>query len=413
MSINDVQKVTLEERYHLFQKGDEICRYGIYGLIREYFQHDDPQAHEYPARSINLTVPTPRLKVIQAVITSDCNLNCVYCSFAANAPELPQKRMSEAELEALCHRFNTKIGKSGLLLITGGEPELYREAVDYLIANLNGKIILFTNGTLTTAERLEFYQKHDVGVLFSLDGDLFAQESVRVSKDGSYRKIAASLKMAREAGLNYGISAVVGDHNIERLPQLVEEIHATFKPASIGLNLPHKYGETAWLRIEEYTAALLDIFQYAKRSGLFVDQINRRLAPLINQSFRFRDCSAQGEKEVIYPGGAVMSCVNQAGLKHEVNWAEQIPFKREFCADCFAIGLCGGGCLFDGNAINGPDCFDPRNCYLTKTLLEHFIWDFRAELYDDAADRARLQTKYSALLQRREGTFLSVGHDTV
>lgn len=40
---------------------------------------------------------------------------------------------------------------------------------------------------------------------------------------------------------DFGISAVVGDLNIERLPELsVEYIQAEFKSASLGLNLPHK-----------------------------------------------------------------------------------------------------------------------------------------------------------------------------
>ena len=125
---------------------------------------------------------------------------------------------------------------------------------------------------------------------------------MRKAKDGSYHKVARALKEAQELEFDFGISAVVGDHNIERLPELVEYIYDEFRPVSLGLNLPHCYNGIIWRRIEEYTKALLDIFPFAKREGLFIDQINRRLAPLIDRKFRFRDCSAQGEKVVVFPG---------------------------------------------------------------------------------------------------------------
>jgi sulfatase maturation enzyme AslB (radical SAM superfamily) len=106
--------------------------------------------------------------------------------------------------------------------------------------------------------------------------------------------------------------------------------------------------------------------------------------------------------------------VNEAGLKgRNVDWANRIPFYREQCRDCYAIGICGGGCIFDGEAIYGRDRFDERNCHFTRKLLEHFIWDIRDELGDMAVDSRSVNEKYCSLLRRTEGTLLSVGHETV
>ena len=405
--------VEVIEKYHLSQRGGETCRYGIYGLTREYFPRDQVPSTRDEGVRITLEIPEPRVRVMQAVITSRCNLSCTYCSFAANAPQTLTSEMSNDEIEGLCRSFNEEIGENGLLLITGGEPELYRDAVDYLVRNIKGKIIIFTNGTLVNASRLKYYRSHDVGVLFSLDGDLFAQDAVRRGKNGSYTKVASALRQALESGMDFGISAVVGDHNIARLPQLVQYIFEEFKPASLGLNLPHRYGPTAWMRIEEYTTALLDIYDFAKKQDLFVDQINRRLAPLIEKKFRFRDCASQGEKIVAFPGGITASCVNEAALEErEIDWANRIPLLHDRCRDCFAIGICGGGCIFDGEAIYGPGCFDERNCYFTKVLLEHMIWDLRDELGDLSNDPVSLRGKYGGLLHRGEGTYFSVGNET-
>lgn len=403
--------MNIREKYHLFRRGDEICRYGVYGLTREYFNRDNPAPVK--DRIINLDIPPARLRVMQAVITARCNLKCKYCSFLANSPKLQSVEMSPGEIEALCRRFNRDIGADGLLLVTGGEPELHPAAVDYLVENIRGKIIIFTNGTLIDRERLDFFKRRNVGVLFSLDGDLFAHDAMRRGKDGSFDKVARALHQAREAGLDFGISAVVGDHNIERLPQLVEYICEEFAPASLGLNLPHLSNGRPWNRIEEYTEQILRIFSFAKREGLFIDQINRRLAPLIHQKFRFRDCSAQGEKIVCYPGGITTSCVNEAALiNRKVDWANRIPILNEECRDCCAIGICGGGCIFDGEAINGAGCIDQRNCHFTKKLLEHFVWDMRDELPGDIDSQEALSKKYDKLLRRGGVTTFSVGHET-
>jgi radical SAM protein with 4Fe4S-binding SPASM domain len=401
----------IQEKYYLLRRGTEACRFGAFGLTREYFRKDQviPAA---PEKTITLEIPPAKLKVMQAVVTASCNLNCVYCSFTANAPENIDQRMSKAEITDLSRRFNEEIGSEGLLLITGGEPELNRRAVDYLVKHVTGKIIIFTNGTLTSRERLAFYRDRGVGVLFSLDGDLFAHDTARKTRGGSYSRVADALLEARNLGLDYGISAVVGDHNIEKLPELVAYIHREFQPASLGLNLPHHYG-SVWGRIDEYTLAIIEIFQWAKRAGLFIDQINRRLSPLVYRKFRFRDCAAQGEKVVIFPGGAETRCVNEAGLKGPApKWANHIPLQNAKCRECFAIAACGGGCLFDGESIYGPGRFDQRNCHFTRALVTHLIWDMWDALGDEANNPAELEQVYGSLLNRGQGTKFSVGHET-
>jgi radical SAM protein with 4Fe4S-binding SPASM domain len=403
--------IEIGEKYHLFQRGSQTCRYGIYGLTREYFSTDKPPPA--PPPTIALKIPPPKLRVMQAVITSRCNLQCTYCSFDANAPDLTIPAMNREELEALAKRFESEIGTDGLLLITGGEPELHREAVDYLIQSISGKIIIFTNGTLTDRSRLEHYQRRGVGVLFSLDGDLFAHDAARLTKGGSFERAAQALRQARDLGMDYGISAVVGDHNIGKLPQLVEYFYEEFHPASVGLNLPHQHHGVAWNRIEEYTEAMLCIFAFAKRVGLFVDQINRRLSPLVYRRFRFRDCAAQGDKIVAFPGGVITSCVDEGALSgRKVDWVRRLPILNQECRSCEAIGICGGGCIFDGEAIYGPGQFDQRNCYFTRTLLNFMIWDMWDELGARANDLAALEEQYGALLKRGQGTRFSVGHET-
>ena len=400
------------EKYHSFKRGEVTCRYGIFGMSREYFH--DGEAVPAAGVIIELRPDIPKLKVMQTVITDRCNLKCTYCSCRANGPKLPYREMTRAELRQHIAFFNREIGEDGLLLITGGEPEMHPEAVDRLIDNIRGRVIIFTNGTMTKRDRLKRYRDAGAGVLFSLDGDSTAHDSARLKRNGSFAEVDRAIRMAGEMGFDFGISAVVGDHNIEALPEMVETIFREYRPASMGLNLPHRYGSKVWNRMGEYTEALKAIFQFAKREGFFIDQIDRRFRPLTERKFRFRDCSAQGEKVVVYPGGMWHSCVNEAGLNgRTADWEDQIPLNRGECRDCFAIGICGGGCIFDGNVIYGEGCFDERNCEFTRSFLEFLIW----EMYDDtggrADDTAALNEVYGGMLSREGRTKLSVGHDTV
>jgi len=408
--VNEILR--LPEKYHLFRRGQDVCRWGAYGLTREYFPAGSAIPPE-PERVIEIPLTPPRVRTMQAVITSQCNLRCSYCSFDANAPPLTRPAMSREEIAALAREFNRDLGPGGLLLITGGEPELYREAVDHLVETVRGKIIIFTNGTRTERSRLRFYRDHGVGVLFSLDGDLFAHNTARIGAGGSYTKVARALKEACDLGLDYGISAVVGDHNIATLPELVEAIVREFRPASLGLNLPHHHHGQVWDRLPEYTEALIRIFPFAREHGLFVDQINRRLAPLVHRKFRLRDCAAQGEKIVVFPGNIRTTCVNEAGLKAGGgDWSRYIPLLNVECRDCAAIGICGGGCIFDGQSIYGVGAFDRRNCYFSTRLLEYIIWELWDSLGENATDPEHLQLYCGSLLMRGSRTYFSVGHET-
>lgn len=404
--------MNITEKYHYFQSGGETCRYGIYGLSREYF-HSDTIAEEPPEKIIELQPPEAKIKVMQLVITGRCNLNCVYCSFKANSPQYVDKDMDSWIIEAACKRFNEIAGEKGLVLITGGEPELYPQAVDYIAENCISKKLIFTNGTIITRDRIQKLHNAGVDIVFSLDGDLLAQNAMRKGAGGSFSKVVNALNYCRELNIEFGISAVAGDHNIERLAELTEYIHREFAPASMGLNLPHFYQGEPWMRIEDYTEQLIKIFQFAKQEGFFIDQIARRMEPLITQKFRYRDCSSQGEKIVVFPNGVICSCVNEMALKDaKVDWETRIPLNFKQCEDCYAIGICGGGCAFDGETIYGNGCFDERNCYFTRKMLEFLIWEFRKELGENAIDREKLASIYGGMYIRGAGTRMSIGHST-
>lgn len=402
----------IAEKYHLFKRGKEACVLGIYGLTRKYSHIDTVKSTSAKSNKlIEIDILPPKTQVVQINITTNCNLKCLYCSFKANTPADIPKRMILDELIQTCDYINNSDGRC-TVLISGGEPELFPEAVDYILGQAAGKIIIFTNGTLTTTERLKKYKKHETIVVFSLDGDQTLHNRMRKGANDTYANIRRTLLKAKELQIDFGISTVVNDHNIDSLKETVEKIITKYNPGSLGLNLPHKYKESAWNRIDEYIEAMKDIFPLAKNEGLFIDQINRRLSPLVNRKFRLRDCSAQGLKTVIFPGGIRTNCVNELGLERKPqDWSKEIPIFKEECSDCYAIGICGGGCVFDGWSIYGEHEFDKRNCEFTKRMLEFFIWEMRDSLGDDAANDELVKREYSSMLSYGKGSKISIGHE--
>ena len=386
--------------------------YGVYGLTRKYC-HADQVDRLLPriVPEITIDIPQPQIDTVQVVVTSRCNLDCLYCSFKANAPAYMSKDMNEQELSSICDFINHQ-DREISVLITGGEPELNPQAIDYLLQKAPGRRLLFTNGTLTNSLRLKKYAENDVVVLFSLDGEEEINLNMRKGKAGTFRKIENSLALAAKIGLHFGISTVVNDHNLDTLAETVKFLHQKYHPHSIGLNLPHKYGEFIWKRSAEYVNALKQVYLYAKANALFIDQINRRLKHLVERRFRLRDCAAQGRKVVFFPGGVNTCCVNEAGLGPvNVDWINTIPLLSDECKDCYALGICGGGCLYDGASIYGAGKFDQRNCLFTKQMLEFFLWDFFDTLGFKAEDDQLVKDTYQPLLSIGNGSKISFGHD--
>ncbi|MFO7625780.1 MAG: radical SAM protein [Candidatus Fermentibacteraceae bacterium] len=303
--------------------------------------------------------PSLRLRAVQAVVTGRCNLMCSYCS--ARIAGGFKGDMDHATLDAVLSHSDP----DSLLLVTGGEPLLHPKAVRTLIRGWSGQSVLFTNGALLDRRTALFLKEHGTALVVSMDG--FESEHNRFRGD-SWKAAAAALDLARETGLPAGISLVAGSHNAGSLPESLYGLLKRFKPASFGVNIQH-YTPDAFSPIsaDEYSRIILGAYRFSLETGVFVDQVARRLLPIVTGHFRHRDCAAQGGKIVFRPDGSASSCVNTRGIEQ---WGNRNPVNYPVCAGCPALGVCGGGCTWDGIHLTSDGCGpDPRNCVWTLDLL--------------------------------------------
>jgi radical SAM protein with 4Fe4S-binding SPASM domain len=309
-----------------------------------------------------------------------------------------------------------ELGPDALLIVTGGEPLLNWEVTRYLLTVADCLKVLFTNGTLITEEIAVILRETSTCVVVSLDGRYHEHNSARRYCHGgedTYSDVEKGIFIAKNAGCRIGLSLVAGHHNVSGLSDIFAELVSRFAPESFGFNLQHySSGSDKKFPVRVYADELSKIFTLAKTAGVYVDQLARRLKPLVTRSFKYHDCAACGSKLVVYPSGKTSNCINYIAYTNGNDsniWQERTPVTISGCKDCEAIGICGGGCPYDGLSYNNAGSVDRRNCIVTKKLLKTFIQDIyrsRSEFgsYQDINDI------YSYMLTRG-GISISIGHE--
>ena len=250
-----------------------------------------------------------------------------------------------------------------------------------------------------------------------MDGDDEKKNSMRklVNGNPAYDNIIKGYKLAKKEGCSVGISVVAGDHNVKELFDMTKNLRDTLSVDSFGYNIPHytKYNDSN-VDMEKYTDEMIKIFYYAKKENIYIDQIARKLKPLLFETFRIMDCTAGGEQILFYPDGLTTNCVNYPpkNKSYDINrWVKRVPIHKKYCKNCEAIGICGGGCLFDG-IKRFKEGLDLRNCYFTKKLLEEFLWDMYSELEKNDFNYEKMMESYNGIIGYQSSNGISAGHET-
>jgi MoaA/NifB/PqqE/SkfB family radical SAM enzyme len=159
-------------------------------------------------------------KVCLFYVTYQCNLDCVYCTFAKDNLDSNLKTASLDVSEGV-----KAIIKGGYdwVFITGGEPLLVSNIVDICKAFKNAglKVGLTTNGTIEYYKVLEVIDR--LGV--SIDGDEAYTDKARGK--GTYQKAVKYLTEATKYPVEIVIMATMPDHNdaqVKHLSELGEQL---------------------------------------------------------------------------------------------------------------------------------------------------------------------------------------------
>jgi len=347
--------------------------------------------------------PDAPAAAVQAVVTRRCNLSCGYCNVRLSG-DSPDDMTPETADRVIKTAADAPPGR--LVMVTGGEPLLLPDIAFRILERVAPPKVLFTNATLITMEIASGLKRMGVSPVVSLDGMESAHNSQRC---GSWARAAEGLDILRENGVPYGISTVVGHHNWRGIGTVMEQMFRRFMPTSMGFNILHwTPGNFDPIPAESYSDAVGSVFNTALRHGIFVDQIARRIDPIVSGVYRHRDCAALGGKIVFHPDGRTSNCISGRSME---DWSMRIPAGMEYCAQCHAAGICGGGCAWDGIHLGGSLKPDARHCMWVRHILDLFLEDVEKHFPAGSVSRVELKKRYGMLITRGGSPLTaSIGH---
>jgi len=354
---------------------------------------------------------SPRITVLQLLLTDACDLDCRYCQIEKNRPARRPLFMSRALLETAVDVFLRHASDAGVeepvIVFFGGEPLLNRDLVvegsrlardaARRIGAPRPKLVLYTNALRVDESLAAFLAREGVNVLVSLDGDRDAHDAMRVSRDGagSFDRSLEGYRLLERAGCSLGISCAVGKHNLDRLGDLARFFAADLRPRSIGMNMPHRLlngANPAMVPMEAYVEGLVAAFEATRSAGVFVEQAYRRIEPFAAAKPRFKDCSACGAKMSVSPDGRVSPCSTYFYCSDDLpvmtpsydprscsvirRWAGRASATLQTCSACPYFSLCGAGCVYDAYVLHGDiEHVDERYCVFTKRMTAWMLRD--------------------------------------
>ncbi len=169
-----------------------------------------PKEMYHPLNDTILSHLNNNVKMITLQITKQCNLRCKYCVYSGNYENRVhsnEKMTFETARKGIDFYIeHSKDNEYGFLSFYGGEPllefEFIKNCVEYFEDKADGKdihISLTTNATLLTEEIVDYFQKHSVHLLISLDGSSEIHNRNRVYRDdkGTFEKVMENLEMIK------------------------------------------------------------------------------------------------------------------------------------------------------------------------------------------------------------------------
>lgn len=235
-------------------------------------------------------------------LTHACTLRCNYCYAGRKYNHAMSKETAQRAID-ICLQEAIKQNRGLDLSFFGGEPllewELLQWCYEYLETRKDKLIVpprygLTTNGTLLTAERLEWMAERDFLIGISIDGspDMHNTNRCYTNGKGSHTDVAKALSLLnKQAHIRTKAICVVTPNNVHLLAEGVQWLATHFRHES-GLNIDY------W---SEWTDEQFDILceQYRQVTALVLNSYREgtpiRLSNLEHKiSSHIRSASLEG-----------------------------------------------------------------------------------------------------------------------
>lgn len=200
-------------------------------------------------------------------VTQKCNLACKYCFVCQQPKEITYEVAQDAA--KFLARNALESGTRPSINFFGGEPMLrYKDIIKPLtewIRDVYGdsfELSLTTNGTLLTEEIMEFFDKNNIGMLFSIDGDKTTQDINRPyhSGKGSFESLEPIIDLVLKYHPNMTFRATVDPPTHKEL--FNNYMFAVRKGYTNSFFIPNSFSDWSDEELEELDKELDKICDY-------------------------------------------------------------------------------------------------------------------------------------------------------
>ncbi len=293
-------------------------------------------------------------------LTTRCNLRCAYCYMNAGA------QGSDMSKEVVDRAFSLLSGRKRVLVqMTGGEPCLVPELVDYVgwkarRSDAVRKLAIQTNATLISSDMISLFRNHHMDVGISIDGLPAVHDRLR----GSAWNTIRGMQLLEAEGVDFRVTTVITHENVAVLYRLALLLGGFSHCRGIGLDLLVEKGRAETARVRPAGAEA--VAGGVRRLVETLEVINgrrRRAITLRELELLERGCrdrpfcrAASGRSLGVMPDGALYPCGQTMGnedFRMGSVYRPQIPqrpFLSEFtlsseeCNSCQLSGRCPGDC---------------------------------------------------------------------
>jgi uncharacterized protein len=398
----------------------------------------------------------PSFTLLRILLTDVCNLSCSYCKVIPNVLAPQAQPTSDDRLAEVIEFFFThsEPGRPKIIHVTGGEPTLFFEQVRHIVdlkhrlerPGENCWIVLGTNATLIRDHHAAFLAQNDVKCIVSMDGPEEIHDKLRRNHGdrGSWRMVDAGVRRLMKAGAEVSLSMVMGQHNLDRAEEIIGWFLDEYQPTGLGVNFmkPPTPGQADYDQLigpDAYADRMYGVHKAFRDRGLFLELIYRKLAPFVEQRYRFHDCGAAGGtnlnvdakgnvgpcKSFLVMDRLAMRTLDIDAYRSAVvsEWRKRSPIYYTHCDGCAARGMCGNGCAYDAMIHSGDEmAIDVRSCEYTQRFNRLFIEDLFEQVrpaghiaadWWHIPDRSERQRLMGAVSARPRTLSYSIGHQTL
>ena len=273
------------------------------------------------------------------VVTTACNLNCIYCQANSGYGKAPIFMSEETARKAVDIALQSP-EQNLSFEFQGGEPLLnfpiIKTIIEYTEEQNTTHSIQFSvvsNLTLISDEMLNFFKTHKVSISTSLDGPDYVHNCNRPFATGeeSYSEVLAGINKVRENGLHVGAIQTTTRKSLEAAKQIVETYsNLGFESIFIRPLTPLGRAGKNWSEVGYTSDEFLAFYQAALKEALILNRkgvyfreehaailLRRIFGQNINYMELRSPCGAGTGQLAYYADGNIFTC-DEARMLYEM-----------------------------------------------------------------------------------------------